>query len=372
MTLTSESFGGKKMIKEIFFLRGIACLSIVLLHSIGIGLSRLNENDLPHITFYTLDSIHLLLYFGTPLFIFISELIISYSYRNKKLPKTFLSVRFKYIFIPYLTMALFYSLAYLDSLTDWGKKVLMNIMIGDFHGYFILIIFQFYLIHFLFHRYLRAWSPKVVIFCCTFINGVYLAMFNFTSPPNIILGDYIWDRFYWVPFFGWIFYFSIGYYCGLYYETFLSILKKYKSIILFSPIVTSGVLLYLHYSEIIHVHSSKRLDLLLHTIAICLFLYVIAIKLNKIPKIITVISQYSFGIYLLHMFYLALIDYIYSYFPISIGSPYIFFLFIFSTAASYITINYLRKWKYGTFVIGKIGKDLPSFSEQKLQQIRAN
>ncbi|OLO39181.1 hypothetical protein BTR23_08990 [Alkalihalophilus pseudofirmus] len=338
-------------INEVIILRSIACLSIVFLHSIGFALSG---NHIGAWTRGFFDSIQVLLYYGTPMFIFISELLIAYSYRNKALPKNFLRKRFKLIFLPFLCMALFYTIPHANTLENGVTKFLLNAIIGDFHGYFVLIIFQFYLIHMLFHEHLKRWNPKIVVTVALLINVSYLAIFNFTAPLNIPAGEYIWNRFYWVPFFGWVFYFILGYYCGYYFDTFVRRLIQYKWLVLFGPVISSFLLLMIYHSEIISVHSSKRLDLLLHTPVMCFFLFYVAQHVRKIPTLLHMVNQYSFGIYLLHMFFLSLIDFVYPKFPIFSGFFYILFLFVFSTVGSIVMIHYLNKWKYGKYIIGRI------------------
>ncbi|WP_209124742.1 acyltransferase family protein [Alkalihalobacillus sp. BA299] len=338
-------------ISEVIVLRSIACLSIVFLHSIGIALSGSNMGTWTTVFF---DSLHVLLYFGTPMFIFISEFLVAYSYRNKSLPTNFLRKRFNFIFLPFLCMALFYTIPHANTLENGAVKLFLNAVIGDFHGYFVLIIFQFYLIHTIFHKHLKAWNPKVVLVVAFFINAIYLAFFNFTPPMNIPAGDYIWNRYYWVPFLGWVFYFALGYYCGFYFEAFIEQLRKYKRLVLISPLISSVLLLAFYHSEMISVHSSKRIDLLIHTTIMCFFLFYVAHKMPKIPNLLHTVNQYSFSIYLLHMFFLSFIDFIYPKFPIFTGSVYVLFLFTFSTLGSIFMSYYINKWKYGKYIIGRV------------------
>ena len=89
----------KKTIDEIFLMRSIACLSIVFLH--GIARSFLEENGI-------VGSISLLLTFGTPTFVFISEFILARSY-PEQLPTNFWGKRVKYVLFPYLLFGTFYA-----------------------------------------------------------------------------------------------------------------------------------------------------------------------------------------------------------------------------------------------------------------------
>src|SRR5690625_7952470 len=114
------------------------------------------------------DSIYVLFTFGTPTFIFISMLLISYSYPNG-LPKGFLWRRFQLILLPFIFMAIFYSadmnifnqllagnMTEVFSSATWStilSNVIGNLM-GGYHGYFILIIFQFYILAYFLYKFL--------------------------------------------------------------------------------------------------------------------------------------------------------------------------------------------------------------------------
>ncbi|GAE34274.1 acyltransferase family protein [Halalkalibacter akibai] len=362
----------RNTVNEIIFLRSIACLSIVLLHSIGIGMTTIYTNDMAK---FLLDCLHVILYFGTPMFIFISEFILSYSYKNRQLPSHFLRKRVMYIFLPFCSMAIFYSLPYASSFHDWLSKFFLNVFIGDFHGYFILIIFQFYILHFFFHRLLQKIKPTYPLIISFVINTTYLVIFNFISAPETIpFHNYVWDRYYWVPFIGWIFYFTLGFYCGLYYKTFIKLLNRYKWIVLTAPILSTTVLLFHYHFDIISTHSSKRVDMLFHTTAMCFLFFYMSQKLKSIPPPLKVINSYSFSIYLLHMFYLSAIDFLVDHLNLKLGAIYIIVLFVASTVSSIVTANLILKWKYGAFIVGKVVKNshMSSKYTHSLKKVSSN
>lgn len=94
-------------------------------------------------------------------------------------------------------------------------ETLTNIQYAYWHGYFILIILQFVLIHAVFVKFLKnvpAWIMLVITFI---INAKYLhtANFHFEMMPPIMHDWYSLVR---VPFLGWIFYFTVAYYVGKY------------------------------------------------------------------------------------------------------------------------------------------------------------
>src|SRR5690625_6988412 len=95
----------RRYLNEIVFLRSIACLCIAVVHSLHMA----HTSTTFTISLYDtiVDSAYVLFTFGTPTFIFISMLLISYSYPTG-LPKNFLSRMFIFILFPFIFMAFFY------------------------------------------------------------------------------------------------------------------------------------------------------------------------------------------------------------------------------------------------------------------------
>ncbi|MGG3468173.1 acyltransferase family protein [Neobacillus pocheonensis] len=344
----------KKLINEIFLMRSISCLSILLLHSLARAYG--DEN-------HTVNMLRVLLTFGTPTFIFISEFILSRSY-PQDLPSNFWSKRLKYIMIPYILFGTFYALlkAFEQSissgnnlLSSFGDFLWRHLLLGDYHGYFILVIFQFYLLHYFFHKYLKKWKPSLVMGIALLINLAYLGFFNFVKPYPTVIGVYIWEKFYWIPFFGWLFYFTLAYYCGRNFSLFINFLSKNAKWIISSPLLIGTICLLLFDSQIISSISSKRVDMVFFTTSMILLIYYIATKIPKVPKIFVWISQYSFGIYLIHPVFLALMYAAFTRFSLEIH-PFVLtvFYFIGSVLLSIASTFVLNKIPYGIYFAGKI------------------
>jgi membrane-bound acyltransferase YfiQ involved in biofilm formation len=344
-----------KVIDELFLLRAIACLSIVLLHSIH----RIYGDETMIIRMITL-----LMTFGTPTFVFISEFILSHSYPHS-IPRHFWGKRISYILVPYVLFGIFYAgmKAVEASMTTGAPLVqtfmelsLLHVLIGDYHGYFILIIFQFYLLHRWFQVYIQRYSAKLVLGVSLVINLAYLGFFNFTDPMNIPYSSYIWSKLYWVPCLGWLFYFTLAYYCGRHYEVFKDHIRRNGQWIMAFLLVTAVIPLYLMQQGILKDISSKRVDMLFFTVAMSLFLFYIAIRLKEVPRWILTISRYSFGIYLFHPLFLAVMVLITRRVPLLneniIG---VIVMLVGSTLASIVTLHVLNKWSWGPYFAGKVG-----------------
>ena len=135
-------------------------------------------------------------------------------------------------------------------------------MLGDYHGYFILIIIQFYILHYYFHYHLSRWNPKIVLPLSFLISAAYLGFFNFVPAVQTPVGQYVWDKFYWIPFLGWLFYFTLAYYCGHYYTAFMKLLKGYSKAVVVAPILIAVMSVLLFNLGIFSKISSKQIDIL--------------------------------------------------------------------------------------------------------------
>lgn len=293
----------KKISLEVILLRSLSCLAIVLVHSavwVIEVFDPIAQRDAQLLT-----ALRLFLNFGTPAFVFMSEFLLAKSYPDR-LPSGFFLKRFKFLVIPFICMGMIY--AYVDmriegmSLT-FGTFViesLKNIVLGDYVGYFILVIMQFYLLHHLFHRRLSASRPLNMLTLAFAINFVYLGFFNFVPPFGFPGAEKVWNEYSWLPALGWVFYFALGYYCGKHYDTMLALLRKHKWKVLLAPVPLFLILAALKMMDIPETTSSKTVFYLAFSPSMIFFVFLIAGWFKKIPSIFYLISDYSFSIYLLH------------------------------------------------------------------------
>jgi membrane-bound acyltransferase YfiQ involved in biofilm formation len=345
----------KHIFKELFLLRGIACLAVVVIHSISSVFANFGIRKAPEYLEinYVLFVIQILLMFGTPMFVFISEFILANSYKNE-IPKGFFAKRFKYIFIPYIVIGTLSSIIIILPHGNLSFNLVLDtfykqFLLGYFHGYFVLIIFQFYFLHFIFNKYIvRNIKSKFVITISLLINFAYLWYFNFIDPSPSFPFHLL--------FLAWIGYFSFAYYCGRNINKFHFLLHKHRKIILLSTAITSFIVLTLCYSGTLTYIQSKRIDILFYTIALAFSLYYVGMRLKTIPGSIVKISKYSFGIYLLHPFFLMIIEELISdsYSIISLVI-YVIVAITVGVLGPIICIYFLNKLKWGPYIIGKIG-----------------
>jgi membrane-bound acyltransferase YfiQ involved in biofilm formation len=337
----------KQLINEAFWMRAIACLAVATTHAVDTTLANYeySSNQLEE---HLLILIRFMAYFGTPAFVFLSELLLARSYPNY-VPHGFFKKRIKFLLIPFVSIGILFAFLITDSLQEALSQSFTHIFLGGYYGYFILIIFQFYILHVLLQKYLRNWSPKIALSIAFAINVLYLGFFNFTEPMNNAAAEYFWLRGYWVPFLGWIFYFVLGYYCGKNYEVLKEKLQEHKKKILILPFLSIALIVVLVLTEILHVVSSKRVDMLLYTMSMIFAIIVLTMNIDRVPVFIKVISKYSFNIYLLHKFFLYLMP------TIDFLNPLLYFVFVYMVAvgASIILAKLLSKLKFSQYIIGK-------------------
>ncbi|MCA0987029.1 acyltransferase family protein [Guptibacillus algicola] len=346
----------RKTIDEVFLLRSLACLGIVFLHAFARSFLETNS---------VVNSLNLLFTFATPTFVFISIFILARSYPNQ-LPTYFWGKRVKYVLFPYLLFGTFYAgskgleLALSSSEMSFASAFFQfwwkHLLLGDYHGYFILIILQFYFLYYFFHSRLKEWSPKIVLPITFIITSAYLGFFNFVPAIQTPIGEYIWDKFYWIPFLGWLFYFALAYYCGRNYSEFVSLLKTHSKLVLIGPILTGSLCVFLYHYDVFGKISSKQVDILFFTTSMIFFIYYIGMSVRRVPDFFVYISQYSFGIYLFHPLFMAFIYIGLSLLPLSIPPllqvvVYAFISVVLSIIATYI----MNQIPLGHYFCGKIG-----------------
>ena len=376
---TKEQPEKRKYLNEIVFLRSIACLCIAVVHSLHVAHTDTTFTNSSYDTL--MDSIYVLLTFGTPTFIFISMLLISYSYPDG-LPRKFLSRRFKLILLPFIAMAIFYSadmnifhqllagnMSEVFSATTWTtiSSNVINNLLGGYHGYFILIIFQFYILAYYLYKFLLKSNPFLIILLSLVINLIYLAIFNFTEPPTDSEAmRYFWNTGHWIPFVGWIFYFALAFYCGLYYEYFVGLLKKNKTLIIVTTLISGFLTVLLTILEWIPL-SSKTVTMLFFTTGMIGILYLIAMKMKSIPKILVDINNYSFSIYLLNTFYINVTYTFMMLLGVDFGIFNVFVFFTISIMASMLTAYLLNLSPYGKYLVGRVNVVKPEAKQLSVE-----
>ncbi len=331
------------MIKEWNLLRTLACLNIVFLHSTT-QMSKVIDH--PQIDFYYYGRIFLCM--ATPAFIVLSIVILANRYPNR-LPSDFWGKRVNYIFIPFLFFAVIdaFVTKYLDHNVVIEEKITENILTGNFVGWFILVIFQFYALHYLVTK--LKMSMKWMLPLSLILMFCYLFAIN----EKIIKIDSI-SQVLRLPFLAWFGYFTVAYVIGKYYKILSAVLLSYRWLTLGFFVLSAAFVYFSYESGLVTGTHSRRMDLFPLVISFCLTVFAWG---QKIPasKIINQISNYSFGIYLLHwQFQRLLAPHLGGMFSSYFAN--VLLLFTVSLAASILTIKLISYLPFSSFIIGKVKK----------------
>ncbi|MGD7053956.1 acyltransferase family protein [Sutcliffiella horikoshii] len=352
----------KKPINEIYWIRAIACLSVVAIHSFT---RTKNKFDLPDTTIDFIVNLQLMMMFATPMFVLIFEVIVGNAYHNR-IPKGFFKKRFLYLFLPFVFVPYLYVLfnvIYNDfAMSNVMRALERDLIYAGWHGYFILIILQFVVIHALFVKFFTKVPMWIMLIVSFVLNVTYLYMVAFHREmfPIIMQENYSYIR---LPFVGWIFYFTVAYYVGKNLEKVRASRKWGLPLAL----IATGISLYyvydMYYSRTITSLGSVRLDIMFYTVTLFFVLFFTFSYVFKVPKVVMFISKYAFSIYLLHLlsFNIAM-----KYLPKMNIILYSFTLFIIGIFGSVLMARLISLFPFGKYIIGPlkdVAKQKPNTKE---------
>lgn len=328
------------LIKEWDFVRVIASLSIVLLHSTT-KIARVNG----HINHDIYQLLRVLLTASTAVFVLLSIIIIAYIYKHR-LPTDFLRKRFKYILLPFFFFAFVYAVYYGLIVEDGNfyNRLLSNFK-GGFVGWFIIPIFQLYFIFWVLKK--TKLDKNIVVLFLMMIGVYYLILFSTGQTRGLYI-----DLNMKMLFPIWLVYFGFAYFIGKYYEAFSKLLnKRYSFIVIISLFMLSILLIKYNFDNGNRSVNSRRIDLVPYVVMLSTLLIYIG---KKIPHlfIIRYLSKYAFGIYLLHW----LLQKILAPHFATLNSTFLQIsgLFVVSVIGCIVVINLILLIPYNKFMIGNI------------------
>lgn len=338
------------MIKEWDLLRAIACLSIVMLHTTTwiLSLTEPVENEI-----YTF--LRLILCFATPTFILLSIIILANRYPDQ-LPKKFWSSRILYIYLPFVAFSAIDAFNRMNQYKGFGEYFYNNVVYGRFTGWFILVIFQLYLLYWFVTKV--KWSRWIVFPLAIIVSYVHFEQLVFSEEFYSMYAIELR-----ISATIWLMYFVFAYFVGRYYKVLAPWLLKGRYVLLL--FVAAAIYYLFDRFETVGIIVESRTIYLVPTV-ITLTLAILAWG-QLIPKFKTVdlISRYAFAIYLGHwqvMFYVAK-PIVETFDEVYIQIPLIFL--------SAITVSILFAYAMqfipgGQFVVGKIKRQRKKPVEQAI------
>lgn len=286
-----------KYIFEIHFLRAFACLLVVGVHVSATNYG-MNEETWNWFTYFMNQYGR----FGTTIFAVISGFLLFYQVKRKGFELgRFLQSRFLKIVLPFLIWSAAYRcLLYYYDMQTLGDPVdeITKILMGDsfYHLYFVAIVVQFYLIFPFLQKIFRTQTLVLIFTVIALIISYNLYSFN----PGIEgkLGEFLTGKSF-MPI--WIFYFAFGGFMAYFWDEIVGFATKRPWKMLAVILLVSAGAVY-EYQTIGYV-SNRRLTNLFNIPALSIAIigiYPLLAKLSIVKKTLTVIGQYSMGIYLVH------------------------------------------------------------------------
>jgi len=334
----------KVIVPELIIIRAVSCLAVVLMHSITmlIGDPEVNRG---------LNTARLLLLFATPTFAYMSAFLIGYSKSQRPYFET-LWLRVKYLIQPYLVFAVGYAFW---QHYQWGAPLVDRIrynIVGGYHGYFVLVVFQFYLFHPLFRPILERVPAWVGVPAAGLVNIGYLAALNLGLVSIPYLGFHAYRL---LP--AWFFYYVLGYYSGRDRDQFQLVLRRWWPLSAALLAGGAGLLLRNALSGFLPDVTSQRFEVVLYAAGVILLAFPLAGRARRIPSVLNLVNRASFGIYLLHWFFLELFRRWVVRIPGLPKPAGILLLFVLAATAAALVTFALNRWRWGAYVVGRLGVD---------------
>lgn len=305
--LSKPAAGKKAKLLELDIVRALAILAVVLIHGTSSATVEPAEGSTSQILFYILNVGSS---FAVPLFIMLSGIVLFYSYDgrwNARTALTFYRKRAVSLVIPYLIWAFFYY-AYNQWINTHQFKMDWPQFFGklgwaewSYHSYFMLVIFQLYVLFPLFMTLAdrTSWFRKWIIPCGLLIQeGFYVYRHYFSD--GVPHSDRVAPTY--------MAYFFIGGAIGLYYPAVRAWVEKHKLLTALCWLVGGSAYVSLFLlSRYKHIYAEntwyEALWIVYVTAAALFFMQVGRGLLQRLPRLskpLLSIGACSFGIYLIH------------------------------------------------------------------------
>jgi probable poly-beta-1,6-N-acetyl-D-glucosamine export protein len=296
----------KPKLFELDIVRALAILAVVMIHATSSATIEPTEGSFSQIFFY---SINLASTFAVPLFILVSGIVLFYSYDGRwsaKAAMTFYWKRAVSLVIPYLIWASFYYAynQYLNThkfVMDWSVFLrMLRWAEWSYHSYFMLIIFQMYVLFPVFMTMVAriSWFRKCLVPIGIAVQGgfyIYRHWFGAIGHSDRIAPTYMA-------------YFLIGGAIGLYYTSVKAWVERHALLVAVAALLGGcsyvGLFLLNRYKHIQPENTWFEIAWFFYVIAIALFFMqvgrIVLRRFRRTSVWLTSIGACSFGIYLFH------------------------------------------------------------------------
>jgi surface polysaccharide O-acyltransferase-like enzyme len=378
----------KERIEEVTLLRAFAFLAVTLQHCIAEYIYR---PDILQADSIMLAMLFHFTRFGTPTFVFLSGLILFYNYSEKLQYRSFIRKRFSDIYVPFLCWTFIYWVAVegifggtLMQPSAWPNIFLQLIKpTNGYHLWFILMIFQFYLLFPLFSKAVAAFRERLnpdpegrlfhrVAWASLALGLLYGALMWLSyykmpgwaaSAGGFWAGLITYRTYYFVMY---VFYFLMGSVCAFgiaRFRTFVADAMGWAMIAFIGAYIWLGYDVLRFSAERMNLQVSNYLKPSTFVIIVSqlLLLYGLALMLQRrkgaLYRILRFIGRHSFGGFLAHAFVLMLVGVVTRPMQLT-GShlPAALITFILVAAGAIGLSSLLDKLPFGRWLVGPPGR----------------
>lgn len=284
-------------IDEVDYLRALACLFVVLIHTTA---DYIFLDTAGHLTKTAFLFVNRAVTFAVPAFIFISGFVLARRYLQRDFSYLlFLKKRLKHIIVPYFCWTFVYYLCFIQQ-NIYGFSLsffLKSLFLGDmvYHLYFVVLILQFYLLFGVFRGLFRRYSAHLLMLVFLLINILFMKFGYFQYA----------DRF----FLQYLSFFTFGIYFSINYQSFKEKICYYRSKLAIGYVLMSLFIAQQYYQITIlkRVYDGflYNLSWLLFSLLAIVFFFGLAVSLQNteltaVKKFLLKLSDASYLIYLSH------------------------------------------------------------------------
>lgn len=342
--------------------RGIAIIAVLMIHTTSFSVAYLPKESFLYPVYFFMNSVSI---FAVPAFLFLSSLVLVYNYADlaEQNWTRFYRKRLATITFPYLLWSLFYFLVVIDVegssfLTQWPNFFRDLLTGGNYtHLYFLVVIFQFYLLFPLFLMLIRVRLVRSNLIIAGIVAQAVFYLLNYYFFHMEKVGTFVGSYFL---------YFFLGAYAGLKMKDNKDWLNKVRgSFHIWLLLLGAGYILQLwmqrfspHWIPQPWLSWTHFLFIYAYAGTCCVALIYFSRRLDRfrlswVSNTLHSLGRASFGIYLAHPFFLLVWR-----LKVMTNEPLLYHLLVWlggglALALSWAITMWLEKTSLGVAVVGR-------------------